>query len=179
MNKLLVLDRDGVINFDSPDYIKSPEEWRAIPGSLEAIARATAAGWTIAVASNQSAIGRGMIDEDILGLIHAKMADEIEEAGGHITLITWCPHHPDDGCDCRKPRTGLLERISSELAMPLEGATMVGDSAKDLEAARAAHMRAILVRTGNGARAEIENPGAADHVADDLSAAIDWLLTES
>lgn len=179
MNKLLILDRDGVINFDSPDYIKSPEEWQPIPGSLEAIARATASGWTVAVASNQSAIGRGMIDEDMLGMIHAKMTELVEDASGQIDVICWCPHLPDAACECRKPKTGLLKRISTELGLPLEGAVMIGDSGKDLQAAHTAGLRAVLVRTGNGARTEKEHGKLAEFVADDLSAAVDKLIRQS
>lgn len=179
MNKLLILDRDGVINFDSPDYIKSPEEWRPIPGSLEAIAKAAANDWTVAVATNQSAIGRGMIDEDILGAIHDRMLSEVEAIGGRVDIICWCPHLPEDDCECRKPRTGLLTRISAELGLPLEGAVMVGDSGKDLEAARAAGLRAVLVRTGNGAETEKEHGELAEFIADDLADAIDQLITKS
>lgn len=178
-NRLLVLDRDGVINADSPDYIKSPDEWQPLPGSIDAIARATRAGWTVAVASNQSAIGRGMIDEDILGAIHDKMLSLVEDAGGRIDIIAWCPHRPDENCNCRKPRTGLLERISSELGIPLQGAVMIGDSKKDMDAAKAAGMRPVLVRTGNGNDVAEAVSASAAFVADDLASAVERLLTES
>lgn len=176
MGKLLILDRDGVINFDSPDYIKSPAEWRPLPGSLEAIAKARAAGWTVAVATNQSAVGRGMIDDADLEDINNAMLEAVEEAGGMIDLLVWCPHHPDDGCDCRKPKPGLLHRIGTELEMPLQEAVLVGDSCRDLEAASAAGVTAWLVRSGNGVKSESRCGNLAAAVFDDLATAIDHLL---
>lgn len=147
---LVILDRDGVINQDSPDYIKSPGEWIPLPGSLEAIARLTRAGWRVAVATNQSGLARGLFDPAILEAIHARMCQAVEAAGGRIHLIQYCPHGPEDGCDCRKPRPGLFHRIARDLDVSLAGVPAVGDSARDLEAARAAGCRPILVRTGNG-----------------------------
>lgn len=177
--KILVLDRDGVINADSPEYIKSPEEWHPLPGSIEAIARASKAGFTIAVASNQSGVGRGLFDLDTLSAIHDTMIEAIEAAGGRIDLIVFCPHHPDDNCECRKPKAGLLRRIESELGTSLAGQWVIGDSARDLAAARSVDATPVLVRTGNGRKTE---SGLADlnvQVFDDLAAAVDALLEQS
>lgn len=175
--KVLVLDRDGVINADSPAYIKSPDEWQPLPGSLEAIARASQAGYTIAVASNQSGVGRGLFDLDTLSAIHDRMIEAVEDAGGRIDLIVFCPHKPDEGCDCRKPKTGLLRRIEAELGISLAGAWMIGDSQKDLAAAREAGMQPVLVRTGNGARVERELRDVNGiFIFDSLAAAVDKLL---
>ena len=177
--KVLVLDRDGVINADSPEYIKSPEEWHALPGSIDAIARATRAGYTIAVASNQSGVGRGYFDIDTLSAIHDRMVETVEAAGGRIDLIVYCPHTPDEGCECRKPKAGLLRRIESELGATLAGSWMIGDSMKDIAAARAVDMRPVLVRTGNGVRVERElEESSAVLVFDDLASAVDRLLEE-
>lgn len=175
--RVLVLDRDGVINHDSPDYIKSPDEWRPLPGSIEAIARASKAGYAIAVASNQSGVGRGMFDLDMLSAIHAKMIEAVEDAGGRIDLIVFCPHKPDEGCECRKPKPGMLRRIAAELGTPVQDQWMIGDSMKDLEAARTVGMQPVLVRTGNGAPVERELPESTDVlVFDSLAAAVDHLL---
>lgn len=154
MNRLLILDRDGVINHDSDEYIKSPDEWHAIPGSIEAVAKARKAGWKIAIATNQSAIGRGMIDTAMLGRIHDRMRAAVNAAGGDIDMIAFCPHTPSDQCQCRKPRNGLLLQISRQLDMPLEGALLVGDSMRDLLAAQSVGAIPILVRTGKGAETE-------------------------
>lgn len=173
---ILVLDRDGVINEDSAEYIKSADEWRPIPGSIEAIARASRAGFAIAVASNQSGLARGLFDLDALTEIHDRMIEAVENEGGRIDIITWCPHHPDDDCACRKPRAGLLRRIESELGASLTGQWFVGDSARDLEAARAAGMVPVLVRTGNGAKTEKEINNDEVRVFDDLAGAVGELL---
>lgn len=148
--KLVVLDRDGVINHDSDAYIKSPDEWKPIDGSLEAIADLTAAGFTVVVATNQSGLARKLFDEYTLARIHQKMCDLVEEAGGSISGVFYCPHGPDEGCSCRKPATGLLDEISRVFGISLAGAPYVGDSGKDLLAAKAAGCKPILVRTGNG-----------------------------
>lgn len=148
--RLVILDRDGVINHDSADFITSPDEWIAIDGSIEAIARLSAAGFDIAVATNQSGIGRKMLDYPTLEAIHRKMRREVRDAGGDIEKIVFCPHHPDDGCACRKPATGLFERLGHELGVPLDDVAMVGDSERDIVAARAVGGRPILVLTGNG-----------------------------
>lgn len=174
--KLVVLDRDGTINRDSPDYIKSASEWQALPGSPEAIARLNAAGYTVAVASNQSGLARGLFDEEALAAIHEKMRRTVRQAGGEIDTIVWCPHHPDDGCRCRKPAPGLLERLSDHYGIPLTGVPVVGDSRRDLEAARAVGARPILVRTGNGARTEAAGAAGDAEICDDLAAAAESIL---
>lgn len=154
---LIILDRDGVINAYSGEYICSPEAWVAQPGSIEAIARLSRAGHTLAVATNQSGVGRGYYSEAILARMHDKMCSLAHAAGGHIACITWCPHLPDAGCDCRKPLPGLLHRIQAQLKLPsLQGSLMVGDSRCDLEAALSAGVQPILVRTGNGLATEAE-----------------------
>jgi D-glycero-D-manno-heptose 1,7-bisphosphate phosphatase len=152
---LVILDRDGVINHDSPDFIKSPEEWRAITGSLEAIAALSAAGIRVAIATNQSGIGRGLFSQEDLDAIHLRMTGAIEAVGGRIDMIVVCPHAPRANCDCRKPRIGLFRQIAEQfgLTLPLEGVPCIGDSSRDIEAARDAGARPILVLTGNGAEA--------------------------
>ena len=175
--KLLVLDRDGVINEDSPDYIKSPEEWRPLPGSLDAIACLSRAGWTIVVASNQSAIGRGMISVDTLNSIHAKMHRAVASAGGHIDAVFFCPHAPGEGCDCRKPSPGMLLDIAQRYSLSTQKLIMAGDSRRDLEAVAAVGGLPILVRTGNGAKAEAAGglpPNTL--IFDDLAAVSAYLL---
>jgi D-glycero-D-manno-heptose 1,7-bisphosphate phosphatase len=176
---LVILDRDGVINYDSPDFIKSPTEWRAIPGSLEAIAALTNAGIRVAIATNQSGIGRGLFSSQDLVAIHAQMLGEVEIAGGAIDMIAICPHAPDDGCDCRKPRTGLLEQIAErfEHSLPLADVPIIGDSHRDIAAARHVGGRAILVLTGNGSRTakELRDDETLEIFAD-LSDAVEMLL---
>ncbi|MFP4683423.1 MAG: D-glycero-beta-D-manno-heptose 1,7-bisphosphate 7-phosphatase [Ectothiorhodospira sp.] len=177
--RLVILDRDGVINRDSPDYIKSPQEWIPLPGSLEAIARLTRAGWRVAVATNQSGLARGLFDAATLEAIHDRMRRAVEAAGGRIDCIHHCPHGPDDGCDCRKPRPGLLHRIADDLGVSLAGVPAVGDSARDLEAARAAGCRPLLVRTGNGARTLARGGLPPEtQVFPDLAAVVEHLLAE-
>lgn len=151
-SRLIILDRDGVINQDSDAYIKSPAEWTPIPGSLEAIARLKAAGWTVAVATNQSGIARGLYDLETLERIHHKMQRAVEQTGGRIDLLEFCPHSPTDGCTCRKPAPGLYLRIAARLGVELQGVPVIGDSLRDLEAARAVGAAPILVLTGKGAK---------------------------
>ncbi|HHQ15105.1 MAG TPA: D-glycero-beta-D-manno-heptose 1,7-bisphosphate 7-phosphatase [Chromatiales bacterium] len=148
--RLVILDRDGVINRDSDDYIKSPAEWEPLPGSLAAIAALNQAGFTVVIASNQSGLGRGLFTADDLDAIHRKMRDAITAAGGRLDGIYYCPHRPEDNCDCRKPRAGLLKRIAADFDTGLTGVPIIGDSGRDLDAARAVGARPILVRTGNG-----------------------------
>lgn len=150
--KLVILDRDGVINEDSDDYIKSPEEWHPVPGSIEAIAKLARAGFTIAVATNQSGVGRGYYSLETLAAMHTKMTDLVEQAGGHIACIRFCPHTPDDNCDCRKPKTGLVRQIESALSCTAEGAWFVGDTAKDMQVAQFCGCHPVLVKTGKGQR---------------------------
>lgn len=152
--EIVVLDRDGVINHDSDDYIKSADEWLPIPGSIEAIASLAQAKISVAVATNQSGIGRGLYDEYALAQMHDKMLALVEAAGGSIAAVCYCPHLPDDHCQCRKPATGLLEQIQEHLQISLQGALFVGDSLKDIRAAIAFDMIPVLVRTGKGAETE-------------------------
>ena len=148
--RLVILDRDGVINHDSDEFIKSPEEWRPIDGSLDAIRRLSDAGFEVAVATNQSGIGRKLIDIPALEAIHKTMTAAVRDAGGDIGKIVYCPHHPDAGCDCRKPLPGLLLQLSRKYGVPLDNVPVVGDSLRDIEAALAVGAKPVLVRTGNG-----------------------------
>ena len=148
--KLVILDRDGTINHDSDQYIKSPAEWKPIPGSLEAIARLTQGGWRIVVATNQSGIARGLFDMSTLNAIHAEMHRAVGQAGGRIDAIFFCPHGADSNCECRKPKPGLLHEIATRFGVELEDVPMIGDSPRDLEAAAAAGAKPYLVLTGKG-----------------------------
>ena len=148
--KLVVLDRDGTINEDSDQHIKSPAEWRPVPGSLAAIARLTQGGWRIVVATNQSGIARGLLDMAALNAIHAEMHRAVSLAGGRIDAIFFCPHAADSVCECRKPKPGLLREIASRMEVKLAGVPMVGDSLRDLEAAAAVGAKPYLVLTGKG-----------------------------
>lgn len=177
-NKLVILDRDGVINEDSDDYIKCVEEWRAVPGSLEAIARLHQAGWQVLVASNQSGLGRGLFTQETLDAIHAHMHQCVADAGGRIDGVFYCPHHPDADCGCRKPRPGLLEQMEAQMGVSVVGAYFVGDSKKDLEVARAKGAIPLLVRSGKGARTIAAGGDAlAEQVFDNLLAATDYILS--
>lgn len=180
MMKLVILDRDGVINFDSDEFIKSPQEWRPIEGSLEAIARLHHAGFHVVVATNQSGLGRGLFDLDALSAIHSKMQRAVENAGGKIAAIFFCPHTPEEDCQCRKPKPGLLEEIAERLNMKLNEAYMIGDSLRDIIAAQAVQAIPILVLTGNGRDTLKEHKEALTgvQVFDDLSAAVDEISKE-
>ena len=181
MQRLLVLDRDGVINHDSPDYIKTPDEWRAIDGSPEGIALLTAAGFTVAVATNQSGVGRGLFDEATLAAIHQKMVDSVARVGGRIDGIFYCPHAPDAGCDCRKPGTGLFDQIAAHFGLPLAGVPAIGDSMRDMQAAESAGARPVLVLTGNGQRtaAALADSGKTVDTHADLAAAARAIVDDS
>jgi len=175
--KLVILDRDGVINHDSDEYIKSPEEWIPIAGSLEAIARLHRQGYKVIVATNQSGVGRGLYDMDMLGRIHARMLEAVRTKGGEIDAIFFCPHKPEDECDCRKPRPGLMMEIAERLKVNLAGVYAVGDSERDVQAARAVAARPVLVRTGKGKRTLKKSKLLTDvPVFDDLAAFADSLL---
>lgn len=178
--KLVILDRDGVINEDSDDYIKSPAEWLPIPGSLDAIARLSRAGWRVVVASNQSGLAHGLFSMDTLNAIHAKMRREVAEAGGQLDAIFVCPHGPDDGCRCRKPLPGLFEEIARRYDVSLENVPAVGDSLRDLQAAVTLGCKPWLVRSGKGTRTLARGglpPGT--EVRDDLATIVDeWLAGE-
>ncbi|OHV08935.1 D-glycero-beta-D-manno-heptose 1,7-bisphosphate 7-phosphatase [Kushneria phosphatilytica] len=148
---LVILDRDGVINEDSEVFIRSPEQWVAFPQALEAIALLHQAGWQVAVATNQSGIARGYFDESVLTAMHDKMCREVRARGGELVHVAWCPHGPDDASDSRKPRPGMLFEIRDTLGLSsLDGAWMVGDSLRDLQAGRNAGCRVALVLTGKG-----------------------------
>lgn len=175
---VVVLDRDGVINEDSSAYIKSVAEWRPIPGSLDAIAKLTAAGTRVVVVTNQAGLARGLFDQAALEAIHTHMEQAVAAAGGELAGIYYCPHHPDAGCDCRKPQPGLLLRIEHDLGVSLEGAPFVGDKASDIGAADAVGARPILVRTGSGAETERALGERRVEVFDDLRAAVTALLRE-
>lgn len=157
-SKFIILDRDGVINYESNAYIKSPEEWQPIPGSLEAIALLNQAGYTIAVATNQSGVGRGYYTKAILNEIHDKMRACLKALGGAIDSVFYCPHRPDAGCLCRKPAIGLFEQIAAFYQLDLTGVLAIGDSLRDIQAAQKIGCKPILVLTGNGQQTLKENP---------------------
>ena len=148
--KLIVLDRDGVINYDSEQFIKSPDEWRPIPGSLEAIARLNHAGFRVVVATNQSGIGRRLFDMATLNAIHEKMHKALAQVGGRIDAVFFCPHTADANCDCRKPKPGMLAEIGQRFGVELTGVPCIGDSLRDLQAAEAGGAQPMLVLTGKG-----------------------------
>jgi D-glycero-D-manno-heptose 1,7-bisphosphate phosphatase len=152
--KFVILDRDGTINHDSDQYIKSPEEWKPIKGSMEAIARLTQAGYRIVVATNQSGIARGLFDMTTLNAIHNTMHRAAAQAGGRIDAIFFCPHAADSDCECRKPRPGMLLEIARRFNVPLAEAYMVGDAVRDVQAAAAAGTRPVLVLTGKGKKTQ-------------------------
>ena len=154
--KLVILDRDGVINHDSKQFIKSPAEWRPIPGSIDAIAKLSQAGYRVIIATNQSGIGRGLFDMDTLNAIHEKMHRAVQQAGGRIDAIFYCPHPIEADCNCRKPRTGMFERIAGCFNVDLVGTPSVGDSLRDLQAAAAVGARPLLVLTGKGTQTQAE-----------------------
>jgi len=170
--KLVVLDRDGVINHDSELYIKCPEEWTPIAGSLEAIARFTQAGFRVVVATNQSGVGRGLFDMPTLNAVHDKMHKAVNQLGGRIDAVFFCPHAQDAGCACRKPQPGMLLEIAERFKVTLPGVPAIGDSLRDLQAALAAGAQPILVLTGKGE--QTQNAGglpAGTRIYKDLAAA--------
>jgi D-glycero-D-manno-heptose 1,7-bisphosphate phosphatase len=180
LKKVVFLDRDGTINRDSPDYIKSRSEFEFIPGAVAAIRDLTAGGFTCVVITNQSALARGFISIADLDAIHAMMCDEIAAGGGKITDVFFCPHMPEAGCRCRKPEPGLLFQARQKYNIDLTDAVMVGDSAKDIECGRLAGCgRTVLVKSGNEADVELllhKKQVAADYVAADLPAAARWII---
>ncbi|MFQ5935078.1 MAG: D-glycero-beta-D-manno-heptose 1,7-bisphosphate 7-phosphatase [Acidiferrobacterales bacterium] len=175
--RLVILDRDGVINYDAEDFITAPEQWVPIPGSLEAIARLRDASYKVAVATNQSGVARGLMSMDTLARIHARMLDAVRAKGGAIDAICVCPHGPDDGCQCRKPAPGLLNEIAARFETDLRGVYAVGDTERDIVAARCAHASPVLVRTGKGMQT-LSQSTALDGVPvfDDLAAFVTALL---
>lgn len=174
---MVILDRDGVINVDSDEYIKSAEEWVPLPGSLEAIARLNHAGILVTVASNQSGVGRGLFSLDALNQMHGKFRQALARVGGHVDGIFFCPHAPADHCRCRKPAPGLLRAISLRFSVALNGIPVIGDSKRDLDAALAVGARPLLVLTGKGQRSLERHPElGAFGVYPDLAGAVDALL---
>lgn len=176
--RYVLLDRDGVINYDSDAFIKSPEEWRPIPGSLEAVSLLNDNGYKVVVISNQSGLARGLFDEAALQQIHAKMMQMVERKGGHIEAIYYCPHGPDDDCQCRKPRTGLLRRFAEDFHVSLQGLPFVGDSLRDMQAAEAVSAEPILVKTGKGEKTLAENPDIELPVFENLYDAARFIVSE-
>lgn len=180
--KLVILDRDGTINHEREDYIKSPEEWVPLPGALEAIARLNHAGWHVVVATNQSGIGRGLFDMVALNAMHAKMNQMLAKVGGRVEAVFFCPHTPEDHCTCRKPMPGLFQMIGQRLGRSLEGVPMVGDLPRDVLAAQSVGCEPHLVRTGQAAtmpESELQNlrqqvTGLTIHP--NLSAFADYLI---
>lgn len=174
---LIILDRDGVVNHDSDDFIKSPAEWEPIDGSLEAIARLNHAGYRVVVITNQSGIARGLLDVDTLSRIHNKMRRMLTQAGGKLEAILYCPHGPDDDCTCRKPKEGNFTELAKRLRVNLKNVPAIGDSLCDLQAAQAAGARPILVKTGKGEKTLSEG-GIPENIAvyDNLESAVDALL---
>ena len=174
--KLVILDRDGVINHDSDDYIKSVDEWIAIDGSIEAIVRLNQAGYNVAVATNQSGISRGYFTISTLNAMHQKMYELVQLAGGHIDGVFFCPHSPSDQCECRKPEPGLLYEIADRFTVSLDNVFFIGDSFSDIQAARNANAKPVLVRTGKGERTESKLSDSTVPVYDNLSATVRALL---
>ncbi|AXT45504.1 MULTISPECIES: D-glycero-beta-D-manno-heptose 1,7-bisphosphate 7-phosphatase [Chromobacterium] len=175
--KLVILDRDGVINEDRDDFVKSPAEWVPIEHSLEAIANLTQSGWRVVVATNQSGIGRGLFDMQALNAMHEKMHRLVGQAGGRIDAVLFCPHGPSAGCDCRKPLPGMVLEIAERFNVKLDGLPLIGDSRRDLESVAAVGGLPILVKTGKGAKtlADGELP-AGTLVFDDLYDAAEYLI---
>ena len=171
--KLVILDRDGVINFDSAEFIKKPQEWKPIPGSLEAIARLNQAGHRVVVATNQSGVGRGLLDMATLSAIHDKMHRALAQLGGRIDAVFYCPHAQDANCTCRKPKPGLLEDIARRFNVDLTGVPSIGDSLRDLQASAQVGALPILVLTGKGeATAAAGGLPANSRIYADLSEAV-------
>nr|WP_220805512.1 D-glycero-beta-D-manno-heptose 1,7-bisphosphate 7-phosphatase [Achromobacter sp. UMC46] len=177
---MIILDRDGVINQDSDAFVKNPDEWIALPGSLQAIARLTQADWKVVVATNQSGLARGLFDMDTLTAIHTKMRRELAAVGGSIDAVFLCPHGPDDHCTCRKPRPGMFEQIGLRYDIDLASVPAVGDSLRDLQASSSVGCSPWLVQTGNGKKT-LAKGGLPDNtrVCEDLSAVADALLQDN
>ncbi|MEW6259030.1 MAG: D-glycero-beta-D-manno-heptose 1,7-bisphosphate 7-phosphatase [Thermodesulfobacteriota bacterium] len=178
-SRCIFLDRDGVINHDSETYIKNIDEFTLIDGSCEAIATLSRAGWPVIVVTNQSALARGLIDRMTLERIHERLIEDVRRCGGSITDILFCPHHPANGCSCRKPGIAMLLEAASRHGLDLSRSIMVGDSARDIECGIRAGCRTVLVLTGNGRKALAEltrNGMKPDAVFDSLREAADWLV---
>ena len=177
--KLAIIDRDGVINYDSDQYIKTPAEWKPIPQSLEAIARLNHAGYRVVVATNQSGVGRGLFDMSTLNAIHDKMYRALAHVGGRIDALFFCPHIDESNCDCRKPKPGMLLDIAKRFNVYLKNVPFIGDSLKDLQAAQAVGAKHILVRTGKGEKTSTDQrlpKGTIQFV--DLNDAVKHIISE-
>ncbi len=177
-DRIVILDRDGVINHDSDQFIKSIDEWIPLPGSIDAIARLCQAGYRVAVATNQSGLARGLLTPADLDAMHRRLRELLAEQGGQIEMIVFCPHSPDEGCGCRKPQPGMLEEIARRLSVELAGIPFIGDSLGDIVAARAAGAEPWMVRTGKG---EATLAGGFPDLVDvpvyaDLAAVVDVLV---
>lgn len=179
MMPFIILDRDGVVNYDSHEYIKSPDEWIAIPGSLDAIAQLNRHGFQVLIATNQSGVARGYYDLAVLDCIHEKFMQELAAVGGHIEEIFYCPHHPDEKCPCRKPQPGLLHKIQEKYALNFADTFFIGDSITDVQVALAVGCQPILVRTGKGEKTLANHPEVADipHFAN-LAQAVDYVIAK-
>lgn len=173
---LIILDRDGVINHDSDDFIKSPSEWEPIEGSLEAIARLNYAGYRVVIITNQSGIARGLLDVETLNRIHSKMRRMLAQVGGRIEAIFFCPHGPEDKCGCRKPKDASFRELANRLRINLDHVPAVGDSLRDLQAAKSAGAKPMLVRTGKGGKTFKNGISKGIPVYDNLAAVADALL---
>ena len=179
--KVVILDRDGVINIDSDHYIKSADEWQPIPGSIEAIGRLCQAGYQVYIATNQSGIGRGYYGIEELDAMHNKMQRLLDRVGGSISAIEYCPHTPDDYCQCRKPLAGLIDNIEQHMGCSARGVPLIGDSIRDLEAGLLRHCTPVLVKTGKGLRSleKIQHDSRWQSLAiyDDLSSVVDTIIS--
>jgi D-glycero-D-manno-heptose 1,7-bisphosphate phosphatase len=180
--RLVILGRDGILNAYREDHVKSPDEWEPIPNALEAVARLNHAGWHTVVATNQAGIGRGMIDMASINAVHQRMMQRLAEVGGRLDAVFFCPHTPEDNCDCRKPKPGLMKQIAQRYGIELRTVPMVADTLRDLQAARIAGCEPHLVRTGRAAAltdaqvVEIVQQVPATEVHDDLGDFVDFLL---
>ncbi|MBC7415051.1 MAG: D-glycero-beta-D-manno-heptose 1,7-bisphosphate 7-phosphatase [Herminiimonas sp.] len=178
--KLIILDRDGVLNVDSDAFIKTPQEWRPIPGSLEAVARLNQAGYRVVVATNQSGVARGLLSMATLNAIHQKMHEAAQTVGAHFDAVFFCPHASADNCDCRKPKAGMLHALAKRFQVNLKGVPTVGDSLRDLQAGFVAGCKPYLVLTGKGEKTRDAGglpPGTTIH--ENLAAVVDLLLHDA
>jgi D-glycero-D-manno-heptose 1,7-bisphosphate phosphatase len=173
--KMVILDRDGVINYDSDEFIKNPDEWRPIPGSLSAIKKLNDARIIVTVASNQSGVARGLFSESTLDMIHKKFTDLLAEMGAHIDQIEYCAHGPDDNCECRKPKAGMISKLLKQFNIASQDALVVGDAFRDLQAGQAAGCDVVLVKTGKGEKTLAENKITVPVFAD-LRSVVDEML---
>lgn len=175
----IILDRDGVINHDSMHYIKNPDEWIPIPGSLEAVAQLNRFGFKVLIATNQSGVARGLYDIETLDQIHEKMVRELASVGGYVEEIFFCPHHPDEGCGCRKPKPGMIEQMCEKYQIDLPNTYFIGDTTADTGIAKAVGCKPVLVRTGKGEDTLKKNPELTSILNfADLSQAVDYILSK-